>query len=73
MREALGKQGAKIHIVAKIANVEAVQNFSTIIKYAQGVVILRNELSVDLEPEKLVIAQKWMIQAANQAAVPVFL
>lgn len=73
VREALGKQGKGIHIIAKISNVEAVQNYQTIIKYAQGVLILRNELSFDLEPEKLVIAQKWMIQAANKAAVPVFI
>lgn len=40
---------------------------------SQGIVILRNELALDMEPEKLVIAQKWMIQATNKAAVPVFL
>jgi len=34
---------------------------------------LRNELSFEMEPEKLVIAQKWMIQAANKASVPVFI
>jgi pyruvate kinase len=73
VREALGKTGEKIHIIAKICNIDAVQNFPTILKYTQGIVILRNELSVDMEPEKLVIAQKWMIQAANKAAVPVFI
>ncbi len=28
---------------------------------------------MELEPEKLMLAQKWMIQTANLASVPVFL
>ena len=35
--------------------------------------ILRNELSMEIEPEKLMIAQKWMTQTANLASIPVFL
>jgi len=37
-----------------------VHNFEAICKNADGIVILRNELALELEPEKLVIAQKWM-------------
>ena len=36
-------------------------------------VVLRNELSYELAPEKLMLAQKWMIQTANMAAVPIYL
>jgi pyruvate kinase len=50
-----------------------VQNFAGIIKQADGVIILRNELMMELEPEKLMIAQKWMTQTANLASIPVFL
>ena len=42
-------------------------------KYADGIVVLRNELSLELQPEKLMIAQKWMIQTANMASVPIYL
>jgi hypothetical protein len=49
------------------------QNFAGIIKQADGVVILRNELMLELEAEKLVLAQKWMTQTANLASIPVFL
>lgn len=73
VRKALGYRGKKIHIIAKISNVEAVQNFTTIVKNAEGIVILRNELSTEMDPEKLFIAQKWMIQSANKASVPVFI
>lgn len=34
---------------------------------------MRNELAMEMEPEKLMIAQKWMTQTANLASIPVFL
>lgn len=73
MRSALGSKGKHIHIIAKICNKNAVQNFPAIAEESDGVIILRNELFLDLEPEKLVIAQKWMIQIANRSSVPVFI
>lgn len=42
-------------------------------KCTDGVVLVRNELAFDLDAEKMVVAQKWMTQTANVAAVPVFL
>lgn len=35
--------------------------------------ILRNELAMELDPEKLMLAQRWMIQTANAASIPVFI
>jgi len=52
----LGDHASNILIIAKIDTIEAVQNFEGIIKQADGVVILRNELGMELEPEKLMIA-----------------
>ena len=51
----------KIQILAKIDTVDAVQNFNGIIKQADGVIILRNELAMELDAEKLMLAQKYMI------------
>ena len=65
--------GKKIGILAKVDNLEAVHQFEGIIKYADGVVVLRNELINELPPEKMMLAQKWMIQTANMAAVPIYL
>ena len=64
---------AKLAIIAKIDSLEAVQQFQGILKYADGVIVVRNELAFELPPEKLMIAQKWMIQQANHEAKPVFL
>ncbi len=73
VREALGFHGKGIHILAKITNMDAVQNFTSIVRAADGIVLLRNELCFDFEPEKMVIAQKWIMQASNKAAKPVFI
>lgn len=73
LRHHLSGEGSKVHILARIDTVEAIQNFETIVKQADGVVLVRNELSFDLDAEKMVVAQKWMTQTANVAAVPVFL
>ena len=43
-----------------------------ILKYADAIVIVRNELAFELPPDKLMIAQKWMIQEANMYSVPIF-
>ena len=44
-----------------------------ILKYADGVIVERKALAFELAAEKLMIAQKWMVQQANHEAKPVFL
>ena len=44
-----------------------------ILKYADAVIIVRNELNFELPPDKLMVAQKWMVQTANMESVPVFI
>lgn len=56
VRLSLGAEGKNIQVAAKIDTIEAVQNFVGIIKQADAVVILRNELTLELEPEKLMLA-----------------
>ena len=50
----------KLGILAKIDNLEAVHQFNGVIKYAEGVILVRNELAFELPAEKLIVAQKWM-------------
>lgn len=73
VRHALGDAGKNVGIIAKVDNLEAVHQFEGILKYTNGVIVLRNELAQELPPEKLMLAQKWMIQTANMAAVPLYL
>ena len=53
-------EGSKVAILAKIDSFEGVHNFEVILKYADGVVVVRNELAFEFYPEKLMVAQKWM-------------
>jgi len=61
----LGPNGSHISILAKIDTVESLHNFEEIIRTADGVIINRVELSLELPPEKLMLAQKWMIDRAS--------
>lgn len=45
-------------------------NYDEILAASDGIVISRAELSMEVAPEKVVIAQKWMIEKANIAAKP---
>ena len=73
VKNARGKDGTTIGVIAKIDNLEAVHQFTGILKHVEAVIVLRNELSFELMPEKLMLAQKWMIQTANLASVPIFI
>lgn len=57
----VGPEHNHIQLIAKIDTIEAVNNFENILKQADGVILLRNELGMELTPEKLNLAQKWMI------------
>ena len=69
----MGPNGAHIHIAAKIDTVESIHNFEEIIRAADAIIINRVELAVELPAEKLMLAQKWMIDRANQEGKPVFI
>lgn len=73
MKLLIGPEAQHTQLLARIDSIEAVQNFQGIIKQADGVIILRNELGMELDAEKLMLAQRWMIQTANLASIPVFI
>ena len=56
MRIQLGAEAKNMQILAKIDSLEAVQNFVSILKQADGIIILRDELAMELDCEKLVLA-----------------
>lgn len=64
-------KGKDTPVVAKIEKPEALRNFKKILKVTDVVMVARGDLGVEIEPEKVPIFQKKIIQACNKAGKPV--
>ncbi len=71
IREILRGQGAAIPIIAKIENRQAVANLSEILEIADGAMVARGDLGVDLPLERVPIVQKQIIRATVGRGKPV--
>ena len=58
--------GARVQIIAKIENQEGVSNIESIIDVADGVMIARGDLGVEVAAEEVPVIQKRIILAAHQ-------
>jgi pyruvate kinase len=56
VRDLLGPRGAHIKLIAKIENAEGLRNYSEILQVADGIMVARRDLGMDISSEKVFIA-----------------
>ncbi|MEW6447525.1 MAG: pyruvate kinase [Bacillota bacterium] len=70
-RRLLEEAGADIGIIAKIENWEGLEKLGDILKVADGVMVARGDLGLEIPTEEVPLAQKRIIEEANAAGKPV--
>lgn len=71
LRGLLNAEKSHLQIIAKIECREAVDNFESILKTADGVMVARGDLGVELPFEELPITQRRIVSACLRAGKPV--
>ena len=67
----LASKGAEIPVIAKIERQNALDDIDDIVKEAYGVMVARGDLALEMSIQEVPIAQKIIIDACRQAAIPV--
>ncbi|MGD9852682.1 MAG: pyruvate kinase [Nitrospirales bacterium] len=71
VKTAIEKRGKNIPVIAKIERPEAIACITDILDTADGVMIARGDLALEMSPEEVPLLQKRIIALANQKAKPV--
>ncbi|PDW04374.1 pyruvate kinase [Candidatus Viridilinea mediisalina] len=71
LKEVIRQAGRTTPVIAKIERPEALEVLPEILAVADGLMVARGDLGVEMEPERVPLVQKQLIDAANRAMVPV--
>jgi pyruvate kinase len=70
-KNAIARAGKETPVIAKLEKPEAIDNLDEILAIADGVMVARGDLGVEMSPEKVPVVQKQIILKARNALVPV--
>ena len=65
VREILKEHGSDAQIIAKIENMQGIQNLEEILEVSDGIMVARGDMGVEIPLEEVPIWQKRMIKLAN--------
>lgn len=71
LRRLIAENGRSIPIIAKIEKKEAIQRLDEIIQAADGMMVARGDLGIEVLPQEVPLLQKRIIQCCNNAGKPV--
>lgn len=71
VKQVIAALGGSQPVIAKIESEEGVRNIDGIIEAADGVMVARGDMGVEIAPEEVPIIQKMIIRKCNKAGKPV--
>jgi pyruvate kinase len=70
-KAAVARNGKNTPVIAKLEKPEAIEDLDAILRVADGVMVARGDLGVEMSPERVPVVQKAVIARAREARVPV--
>jgi pyruvate kinase len=65
------RAGKDTPVIAKLEKPEAIENLDAILRVADGVMVARGDLGVEMNPERVPVVQKMIVARAREASRPV--
>jgi pyruvate kinase len=71
LKELLQQHDSDLPVIAKIEKPQAVDDFAAILEAADGIMVARGDLGVEISPERVPLIQKRIIRLCQQTGKPV--